>query len=82
MYHQSIRSVSLKTSKLQLKMRCAIIVFFNIVCLSEQIKFKNLHLYSPIAVKPEFLPSGQCKEDILRFLNELQRGTLWAVQSK
>jgi len=63
-------------------MRGAIIVFFNIVCLSEQVEFKNSQLYSALAVKPEFLPSGQCKEDILQFLNELQRGTLWAVQSK
>nr|XP_012224985.1 PREDICTED: uncharacterized protein LOC105673729 [Linepithema humile] len=46
----------------------------------KSINFINSPLLPIIFAQSEYLPHGQCKEDVLRFLNELQRGTLWAAQ--
>lgn len=49
---------------------------------TESLNPTNLPLLPIIFAQSEDLPDGKCKEDAQRFLNELQNGTLWAVQSK
>lgn len=42
----------------------------------------DFSLLPVIFAESDYLSDGQCKADARRFLNGLQNGTLWAVQSK
>ena len=48
----------------------------------KSINFINPPLLPIAFAQSKYLQDGQCKKDVQLFLNELQRGTLWAAQSK